>query len=147
SQTPQFFDALTSAWCFSKCAPGELLEIVYTNASGPPIEYRDIKKYVRSVSSSERKQNAVFIGREVFAENCSPDGDGHPFGCDVLSDISKGKIAKYIGRQIEAKTAVKVRERAPVPLQAGTRDYSCTIKTLKPGSPESSITITGIYEL
>lgn len=144
AQTPVTYGSLPVNWCFSGC-DGALLQLVSLETSDKLVTATSTKQFAlsKSLTHSERRQNAVFIGKKSAATDCEDSNfNKHPFGCQILRDLVSGNAKRYARTTLTSKYPVNVRKRAPIVRDKAA--YFCVAGVL---GKDAKVRTTGILSL
>lgn len=133
-QHPYSMSSLTTNWCFAKCDASQLVDIVYetpkkiTSANNAK-ELLAEKGFSKGVFS-----NAVFLGTKSYVGQCLEESpDKAPLGCAALRDIADGQTTRALNLPMIVRTALNVRRRSPVIVDAKRSKWSCVVRVAQKG--------------
>ena len=142
-QMPELVYSMRDYWCFNICDPYkapqlklDTLEASYEASS----KLAFVKS--KSIPSSERRRNAVFIGTQTLARLCDPKVNSDSFDCLVLKEISFGNFSQYIRDGLVPIKNVSVYWRPPIVKDPSK--YMCKVGSINSGA---TIPVSGILSI
>ncbi|PAY04430.1 hypothetical protein CK489_34935 [Bradyrhizobium sp. UFLA03-84] len=141
-QLPEISSLMSDNWCFNICDPNSIIRLKFDTAGGS-YEVASKREFAqsKSIRSTERRQNAVFIGTASQAHLCS---SGHRqtnarFQCSVLKDFAEAKFSSYLGQRITPLQPVAIYRRPPI--VKDTIKYLCRVGYV---DAENGLEVTGV---